>query len=176
MITTCPHIEKLDLLRTYMNWRIDRFPGHSITFNRFIRLKYPKFIPGTTAYAKANATHCFYCNKDFSKIYDIEAGQLKTIDHFFPQSADDTDYQTNRLVICCYRCNQAKLDLQPGTFLNKFAVASMNGWSVWGLSPQKVRVVYQRAQTIFNDIMNNKGQKVYYITDHNDFINRIIKQ
>ena len=117
MITLDP-IERLELLKEYMHQRIDRMPGDWYPFQTYLHRYYPEKITTTIEYAKAQATHCYYCDRLLrDEKQSAKDGARKTADHFYPRSKNLINHRENRFVICCNMCNVLKGCLHPATIL-----------------------------------------------------------
>lgn len=155
MISQIDPITRLDLLREYMGKLIDKWPTRIIDFDQWLHNSHSHLIPGTIRYARANATHCFYCGRCFKGKQEI----LATIDHWVPQSKGKTE----RFVICCSHCNNHKGDSTPTAFIKRITNAEMKGLPLFGYHGKTLKTLFEAAHTIANNIHYNTGPKIFYI-------------
>jgi len=155
MISQVDPILRLNALKEYMAFWIDKYPDCYWSFERFLFSRYPKIIPGSPEHARSIATHCFYCGRIFKK----EGKQIATIDHFMPQSIGETE----KYVICCQHCNAYKGNTSPKEFVKKVTIAELRGWQLFGFSGKTLKHVFTQAHKIINDLHYNIGPQVYFI-------------
>jgi len=155
MISEANPIDRLQALSAFMNRWIDEWPRPRYNFDDYVHKKWPQIIPGTIAHAKVRATHCFYCNRQFTEEKNFQA----SIDHYFPQSLG----QTERYVICCVDCNTRKSDTTPNELISQMTNAHLRGKVMWGYHGKKLKFIYKQIQTITNDMLYNMGPRIYYL-------------
>jgi 5-methylcytosine-specific restriction endonuclease McrA len=146
---------RLEVLKKYIGYRIDRFPTCTLTFEKYFHQKFRHLIPGTVDHAKAVATHCFYCNR----LYTSEKSFQASVDHYLPQSVG----QTKRYVICCVDCNNRKGNTIPEALVTQLVNAHLRGKVMWGYHGKKLKFIYKQIQTITNDMLYGMGPRIYYI-------------
>jgi hypothetical protein len=153
-ITLIDPVVRLKILSKYMSFWITNYPTCVWSFETYIRNRYSHLIPGTIEHAKCIATHCYYCNRMFSTEKTFRA----SVDHYLPQSLGITD----RYVICCVDCNNRKADTPPSVLVSQFTNAYLKGKQLWGYHGKKLRFISNQIQTITNDMLYNRGPKIYY--------------
>lgn len=163
MITIDP-IFKLELLRDYMEWRIDNHPinnGQFIYhFHVWVKSYKRKYFPNTPLFIREIATHCYYCGKPMG-----EVGRF-TIDHFDPVSNSDRIDGKGRIrVICCKKCNGRKTNLHPADYMRRLDIAVMSGGTFKGNSKSETKRINSQVRKIMDDIINNRAKICYYIRD-----------
>jgi hypothetical protein len=152
-------MERLKALTVYMNRWVDEWPKPKYNFHDFFYKKYQHVIPGTVDYAKAIATHCFYCNAKLKRgDNNGNHPNRASIDHYLPQSKGKTE----RFVICCAQCNTNKGDVSPKNLVSKITKASLQGKIMWGFHGRKLQSIAEQIQKITNDMLYNIGPKIYY--------------
>jgi hypothetical protein len=154
MITQADPVDRLKALSAYMNRWIDEWPKPRYNFEDFVHKKFPQIIPGTIAHTKSLATHCFYCNRQFT----ADKSFIASVDHYLPQS----EGQTERFVICCVDCNSRKSNIMPDVLVTKMTQATLKGREMWGYHGKKLKFIAGQIQKITNDMLYNMGPKIYY--------------
>lgn len=157
MIALIDPILRLNHLGYYMSWWIDHWPRPIWTFDQWLQKSHPQIIPGTLEYARAQATHCFYCGTRFSRVANDSAAP--SIDHYQPKSRGTT----GKYVICCRGCNSYKDNLTPIKYLRSIAIAHLREQKIFGLMGKKRTFAFKQVQLISNDLLYNTGPKIYYI-------------
>lgn len=138
-----------------MAFWVDNYPTCAWSFETYMRKRYSHVIPGTIEYAKKAATHCFYCNRQFTAEKSFKA----SVDHYQPQSLGNTE----RFVICCVDCNNRKADMAPDVLVSKMTNAHLRGKEMWGYHGKKLKFIAKQIQTITNDMLYNMGPRIYYL-------------
>jgi len=153
----CVHIQKLELLKEYMNWWIRCYPTmKDKDFEWWASQRTPELIEGTPEYYRMIATNCFYCGKEMKP-------NTATIDHFIPKAKGGSDDTTkNRFVICCNACNNAKAAMKPESFLKKIKIALNTGAQVGIIEQKRLKKVYDNLSKVINEFKMNIKNPVYY--------------
>lgn len=154
MISAADPIQRLNALSAYMNRWVDEWPKPRYNFEDFVYNKFPQIIPGTIAHARTIATHCFYCNRQFTP----EKSFMASVDHYLPQS----EGMTEKFVICCVDCNSRKSNIMPDTLVSKMTRTALKGGQMWGYHGKKLKFIAGQIQKITNDMLYNMGPKIYY--------------
>lgn len=155
MISLLDPIVRLNLLKEYIYRRVDRYPLPTAGFECFLHHRYGYLIPGTAAYIKRIATHCFYCNR----VFDNSSKNFKaTVDHYLPKSLGETE----KFVICCADCNNRKGNISPIALVEKMTKAHLRGGHVWGHHGKKLKYIAMQLQRITNDILFDTGPRTYF--------------
>lgn len=155
MISQVDPLVRLELLREYMIYWINRYPVKTKKFYEYLHDEYSHLIPGTVENAKSIATHCFYCNRKFQDEIRI---YKRSIDHFIPKAIGPT----SKFVICCADCNNRKGSDPPDVILSILIKANLRGAQYWGYQGKKLKFIMNQFQTISNDILYNTGPRIYY--------------
>lgn len=148
-------LTRLNILKIYMAFWIDRYPRCVWSFETFMERRYRHVIPGTIQHARSVATHCFYCNRKFTNEKNFKA----SIDHYLPQSIGNTE----RYVICCVDCNSRKSDTSPEALISMFTNAYLRNKIMWGYHGKKLRYITQQIQKITHEMLYNIGPSIYYV-------------
>lgn len=151
---------RLNALQEWMNRWIDSWPIKTESFHKYFKEKYSYLIPGTIDYAKAIATHCFYCDEKMAN-GRVEFGNpmRSSIDHYEPRARGKTE----RYVICCARCNTNKGSTSPEKLVSVIIRTTLIGKTMWGFHGEKLKHVADQIQKITNDMLYNMGPRIYYI-------------
>lgn len=148
-------IKRLDALKSYMNYWVDRWPYITKDFDKYFSQKYKYLIPGTLEHTRRIATHCFYCDRRFKN----DPQSLRTVDHYQPNSK----YKTEKFVICCWQCNNSKGDTDPQRLVSQMINAVNRGRSMWGHHGKSLSHIAEQIFTITNDSIYKMGPRVYFI-------------
>ncbi len=152
--------KRLDILKEYMAKWIDEWPRPKQSFYDFFKRRYNHLIPGTVDHAKNIATHCFYCDTKLIKgNSDGDLPNRSSIDHYLPQSIGKTE----RIVICCAKCNTSKGSVRPEKLVSMIIKAHLTGKTMWDYHGKTLKRISDQIQKITNDMLYNMGPKIYYI-------------
>lgn len=147
-------LTRLEVLKSYMEYWVRHYPRINIDFDGFFFRKYSRLIPGTPAHAKTLATHCYYCNRKFTAERSFKA----SVDHWLPQCQGNTE----KYVICCVDCNGRKGCTPPDVLVSQMINAHLRGKQLWGYHGKKLKYIAKQVQTVANDVLYNRGPRVYY--------------
>ena len=154
MISQADPFERLKALSAYMDRWVNEWPKPKLSFTEFVWRKFPHIIPGTVDHAKRIATHCFYCNRQYTAEKNFQA----SVDHYLPQSLGATE----KYVICCVDCNGRKGATPPDLLVSQMTNAQLRGNTMWGYHGKKLKFIAKQIHTITNDMIYNMGPKIYY--------------
>jgi len=155
MIAIVDPIRRLELLKEYMSFWIDKWPTCSWSFETFLHRRHAYIIPGTIDHTKSIATHCYYCGEKFRSTGDL----FPTVDHWMPLSLG----QTEKYVISCFGCNNNKGNTHPDKLVKQMVSANLKGLTMWGKHGKKLKHISDQIQHVTNDMLYNMGPRIYYI-------------
>lgn len=102
-------IEKLERLRGYMDYWVDKWPYFPSPFASYL-----KKVIGAERHAleiaeiEKKRNNCFYCNREMDY-------KIRTRDHIIPRSRGGTGLKDNTIYACIY-CNRWKRDSDLSTW------------------------------------------------------------
>lgn len=160
-------IFKLELLKEYIDWRVENHPvnnGQYIhSFRRWIRSKKQKYNINSPECKRILATHCYYCDRPLNTAFKNNGGKKPSIDHFKPLSKRDNFEAMNMIrVICCQNCNSRKTDIHPAEYARTLTLCVMEGVPFKRYTLWETKTVSQRVNGIISDLMNGNHKLCYY--------------